>query len=167
MTPQIYFSIGAARSGKSTYSKRWSNGCEMIDVQSYNRVVWNQDNFRLAMGGQRFNKVLEPLVHTFKSYAIKSLLLGDYIVFVDGTHTTERSITDLLRLDINAQPVLFDTPEYECWERALATEQPDLLPVITHHCNNIAKLKAEGLDNVMARLRREVVEYDEYRWRKS
>lgn len=167
MTPQIYFSIGAARSGKSTYSKRWTNGCEMVDVQSYNRVVWNQDNLRLAMGGQRFNKVLEPLIHTFKSYAIKSLLLSDYIVFVDGTHTTERSIKDILRMDINAKPVLFDTSEAECRERAIKTEQPDLIPVITRHCNNIERIKAEGLDKVMERLRREVVEYDEYRWSKS
>lgn len=165
--PRLFFTQGPARCGKSTFAERWKDGLECLEIPLTRRVVWNSDNLRLAMGGKRFSRTLEPQIHVFKSYAIKSLLLGGYTVLVDGTHTTRRSIRELLMIDIDAKPITFTTSKEECIRRAHATDQPDLVPVIGRHSDQLAELLAVGMDVVMEELRREVRDHEEYRWSKA
>jgi hypothetical protein len=156
---RLLFCIGPARCGKSTFGRKWRD-------EKPGRVVWTQDNLRLAMAGRRYTRTLEPLIHAQKAYIIKSLLLGGHEVLVDGTHTSERSIKDILAIDVDARPILFSTSLEECTRRAVQTDQSDLIPVIQRHCFQRAQILFEGLDAFMERMRAEVREYDEYRWAK-
>lgn len=129
------------------------------------RVVWNSDSLRLAMTGKRYTKDVEPLIHTVKHYALKTLLLQGYVVLVDGTHTTERSIKALLELDINATAIIFDTREETCVMRAHQTGQSDLVPVIRRHCQQIQKLCKSG--TFLSRLKAQVKQEIAQRWNQN
>ena len=50
-----------------------------------------------------------------------------YDVLIDGTHTQEKSVKELLRIDKNAIFYLVDTPIEECQKRAIATKQEYLI----------------------------------------
>jgi len=164
--PRLFFSVGPARCGKSTYARRWEEGFEMPEVLGH-RVRWSQDSLRIGLHGRRYNKHLEPLVHGLKPAILKAHLDMGHVVFVDGTHTTARSIKQLLEVDVNAVPVLFDVPAEICIARAHATGQPDLVPVIERHCRNVRELLGgRPIDEVMDRLRRETREELDYRWKK-
>jgi predicted kinase len=163
--PRLYFTIGAARSGKSTYAKRWVQGLEDIEGwDGFPRVRWNQDCMRLNVHGQRYAKEAEPFIHTMKSYAVKTLLDGGHDVIVDGTNTTEASIRQLLDIDLDARYILIDTKLHVCLQRALDTGQGDLIPVIRRHCRQIEVLQLEGIPNVVRRVRSEIEEYRSERW---
>jgi predicted kinase len=119
----LYCCIGLPRSGKSTYCNQWV-------LEKPGRVKVCGDDIRLALTGERFNSHVEPYISAIKSTMIKTLLLGGFEVIVDGTHTTERSIKQILQIDKNAQFIVFDTHPQTCRERAKATNQEDLYPVI-------------------------------------
>lgn len=159
--PRLYFTIGCARSGKSTFARRWlRRENEWLDPEhrsdGYPRAVWNTDSLRLRTGGRRYSRTVEPINYTIKYYSIGALLDYGHDVLVDGTHTTEWSIRNLLQVDIDAVPLVFPTPEDECIRRAHATGQSDLVPVIQRHSRQLRALLAEGVGEVMERLRREV-----------
>lgn len=156
--PRLIFTIGAARSGKSTYAKKWVNNQIMPELKGP-RVIWNTDDHRLAAHGERYRHEYEPLAFGIKQIVIKQLLM-DHNVMVDGTHSTPTSIKRLLEINMDAQPIMFDTPEATCIERAKATSQDDLVDygVISRHCRQIEVLKREGIENVLNRLREEINE---------
>lgn len=129
----LYYCIGLARSGKSTFCEKWK-------MQQPNRVVVCADNIRLALHGQRFNSLCEAIVEGIKINTIRSQLIGGADVIVDGTHTTEYSIKKILEIDENAMAVLFTTPKEVCIDRAKATNQQDLLPVIDRMKSQMDKL---------------------------
>lgn len=142
----LYFTIGCARSGKSTYCDEWVKAAP-------NRAIVCADNIRLALHGQRYQSLAEPMVHAIKDVMIRSLLARGIDVIIDGTHTTEQSIKAVLQADKNAVAIVFDTPANVCKERARATGQEDLYKVIDRMDSQLKKLHARGINNVMSDIR--------------
>jgi chloramphenicol 3-O-phosphotransferase len=152
---RLFFLCGPARSGKSTVAKKWAN--YEVDVCSGDalerkggkahwespRAIVNADTIRLQFG-HRFYGPIEELVHTFKHMMIKVLLDSGHDVLVDGTHTTKHSIVKLLEIDSDAEHAFVSTPADVCKERAVATDQTDLLPVIDRMVKQMEDLPPIG-----------------------
>lgn len=143
----LFFTIGLPRSGKSTYCKKWAAEKSM-------RSVVSSDSIRLAATGQRYNPYSETLVFATKHIMIRALLDYGFDVIVDGTHSTEVSLTRLYEIDINARHVIIPTTAKVCRERAIATNQADLIPSINRIDNNLLHL--DGLDSFLEYVREKV-----------
>jgi predicted kinase len=115
---------GLARSGKTTFTKRWK-------TYQPNRFVVSGDDIRLAISGQRFNPKIEDYVQTVKKTMIKASLIGGADVMHEGTNTTIKSIKEMESIAIEyGVPliwIMFETPLEECIRRAVATNQEDLI----------------------------------------
>jgi hypothetical protein len=136
MNNKLFFCVGLARSGKDTFIQKWLRERENDEI----RQVVHADSIRLALG-HRYNSCVEGLVYEFKKIWIRSLLKIDNVhVIVNGTHTSEKSIKEILQIDINAQPILIPTTPEICIERAKATGQPDLERPITRMAENLEAL---------------------------
>lgn len=121
----LYVMVGLPRAGKSTFYTR-----EIIIRDNLVRI--NGDNIRLALTGQRFNPNIEEFVSAIKFTSIKAHLLANEHVLVDGTHTSLSSIRKIESLT-NKENIVwihFNTPKEICIERAISTNQQDLIPVI-------------------------------------
>ena len=151
MNPKLHFTIGAARSGKSTFAREW-----VRESGPNPRVVWNSDSCRLALHGERYASEAEPMVFAVKNYAIRTLLLSGHDVLVDGTHTTRESIKRLLEIDEEPVAYLFDTPAHVCIQRAHDTGQSDLVPVIERHSRQIQEILTFGYENLRAEILAEI-----------
>lgn len=120
----LYCTHGLARSGKTTFTKRWK-------TQSPNRVVVSGDDIRLAISGQRFNPKIEDYVQSVKKTMIKASLLNGADVMHEGTNTTIRSINEMETIakeyGVPIIWIMFETPLDECIRRAVATNQEDLI----------------------------------------
>lgn len=149
---KLLFCVAIPRSGKSTYCKQWA-------AEKPNRVIVCADNIRLSLHNQRFNSYSEEFVSAIKHVMIRTLLKTGFSVIIDGTHTTPNSIKKIFEIDPNAEPVLFDTPVWLCQERAIATNQPDLLPVIDRMEAQLEKLQDGGFEKNLEEIRKQVVEY--------
>lgn len=146
---RLYAMIGVARSGKSTIAEQWKNN--KIDIVNYTyyptnnlllmpRVVVCADQIRLALHGERYIEKAEVFVHAIKNIMIISLLNSGHDVLVDGTHTTESSIKELLRIDVDCEFCIIKTPIDICIERAIKTNQEDLIPIINRMASQISTI---------------------------
>ena len=148
---RIFFLIGPARSGKSTIARKWANyeiDIKEAEIKDRNtpksknenpRVIVNADSIRLTFG-HRFHAPLEEYIHAIKHTMIKALLLSGHNIIIDGTHTTKGSIIKLFEIDPDADYAIVNTPAEICKERAVATHQEDLLPVIDRMVEQMSKL---------------------------
>lgn len=122
-TPILIAMMGLPRSGKSTIATQLSKelSCPIVC----------KDSIRLALHGQRYQAEAEDYVRAIAKTMIKSLFLrGHEVVIADETHYSKSSrnhIKDPL-WEIVWYPV--QTPADICIERAKATGQEDLIPVI-------------------------------------
>jgi predicted kinase len=133
---RTYILIGLARSGKSTFVQDWCKQCITNEI----RVPIHADSIRLSLG-HRYNSYVEGLVHEFKLLQLKSMLqIPNVWCIVDGTHSTKSSIQDILRIDMNAQPIVVPTDVEECVRRAKATNQADLEGPIRRMWENLQDL---------------------------
>jgi predicted kinase len=147
----LFILIGLPRSGKSTIASRWAHyevdihAGEIIERDGpkarweLTRVVVRADDIRLTFG-HRFYTPFEQYVHAIKTTMIKTLLLGGNSVLVDGTHTTEKSIVELLRFKPDADYAIINTSPEVCRQRAIDTSQPDLFPVIDRMAKQLSEL---------------------------
>lgn len=123
MSKTLIAMMGLPRSGKSTISKELA--------KSVGAPIVNRDAIRLAVHGQRYQPVAEPLIKTLDLYMIRSLFLaGHEVVICDETNYSEEARAHVSNGDWEVEwyPVL--THPDICKERALATDQSDLIPVI-------------------------------------
>ena len=136
MLGKLYFLIGLARSGKSTVARKWEN--YKIDISDNNkltsmvlqdtpRIVVCADWIRLAMHGQPFAQEAEEIVHALKNMMARMYINNGYDVLIDGTHTADKSIKDLLRIDKKAIFYLCNTTAAECKKRAIMSNQEYLI----------------------------------------
>lgn len=130
---KLYFMMGMARSGKSTYVNKWIK-------EDSNRVVVSSDDIRYAMHGNRYSSFAETMVFSVKHIMIRALLRRGMTVLVDGTHTSKISIERILEIDSTAKPILINTPKEICIERALLTNQADLIPTIERQNKNLQEI---------------------------
>lgn len=138
---KLSFLIAPARSGKSTFAAEWITE---EDKDGLPRVVISDDQIRLALHGERYNRLAEPAVYATKYIILRTLVNSGYHVLSDDTHTTKESIERLLEIDKSATPIFIDTPYEVCLERAVNTNQFDLILVIGRMFENIRKLCARA-----------------------
>jgi hypothetical protein len=108
------------------------------------RAIVSSDDIRLALTGKRYEPLAETMVFATKHVMIRALLNRGFDVIVDGTHSTEISIQRILEIDINATPLPIKTSRNTCVERAIKTNQHDLIPSIDRVYNNLNKLEFYG-----------------------
>lgn len=129
----LIYCIGIMRSGKSTLCKQWAEASPM-------RAIVSSDDIRLALTGKRYEPLAETMVFATKHVMIRALLNRGFDVIVDGTHSTEISIQRILEIDINAKAIPIQTEYTTCIQRAIDTNQSDLLPSINRVYNNLVRL---------------------------
>lgn len=113
--------VGLPRSGKSTWAR--DQGLPIVCP----------DAVRLALHGERFLSKPEPMVWVIVHIMVEALFIaGNNEIIIDATNVSERSRGQWAKKFPDAQIVykMFGTSPKVCKERALATGQPDLLPVI-------------------------------------
>ena len=123
MKKKLIMTVGLPRSGKSTWAKK-----QMLPIV-------NPDSIRLAMHGQRFCAKAEPFVWATAFIMTEALFnAGHDIIILDATNTNEERRKEWYQRfpedehDIILQK--FDTPKEVCIQRAIDTDQEDLIPVI-------------------------------------
>jgi hypothetical protein len=114
----------------------------------YGAPVVNVDSVRLALHGQRFAALAEPMVFAVRLIMVRALFgAGHPMVIYDETNYSRYARDRMRSDDWDTFFIEVATPPDICKNRAIATGQPDLLPVI---------------DSMWAR--REPLEDDEPRW---
>jgi predicted kinase len=160
---KLRFLIGLQRSGKSTWATNWMRGTPREENGIiFPRAVVCADNIRLAITGERYNKLSEPTVFMVKDYMIEALLSRGNDVVCDGTHTTKTSIRRNFEIDINATWTLINTPRVVCVQRVIESEQLDLIAVLERSSKQLSMLLEEGLPEVCKQLKEEI----QKRWTK-
>jgi len=107
--PELLFTIGPPRSGKSTYCTVWANAAP-------NRAIVCGDSIRQALGFE-FRQENETLVQGIKDTMIRALLNRGQDVIVDGTHSTEGSIRRIFRITSEAKPIIIDFHKYFIYDK--------------------------------------------------
>lgn len=114
---------GLPRSGKSTIARELSK-----DLRA---PIVNQDAIRLALHGHAYESVAEPMVKVLADYMIRALFgAGHDIVICDETHYSRAARDHRKRGPWRT--VFYEVPTSieVCRERAIATNQAYLLPVL-------------------------------------
>lgn len=122
--------VGLPRSGKSTWAKK-----QLLPIV-------NPDSIRLAIHGQRFCAKAEPFVWATAFIMTEALFnAGHNTIILDATNTNEERRKEWYQrfpedeYDIILQQ--FDTPKEVCIQRAIDTDQEDLIPVIERMASDI------------------------------
>ena len=127
--------MGLPRSGKSTAARKLS--------QVVGAPIVNRDSIRLAMHGQRYQKLAEPLVKATAIVMVRALFnVGHTVVIVDET-SVSRSTRDFWRDDENVwQTCVLEvpTPLKVCMRRAQASDDKEIMPVIAKMADMIEPL---------------------------
>lgn len=111
--------VGLPRSGKSTWARS----------QSY--PIVNPDSIRLALHGQRYWAPAEPFVWAMAKAMVRALFLaGHRHVILDATNMSRKRRDEWQSEEWGTFFKLFCETALVCKERAKATGQDDLLPVI-------------------------------------
>lgn len=121
--PLLIAMMGLPRSGKSTIV--WDLSTRL------GAPIVRRDAIRLALHGQRFEIAAEPMVKAMSLYMIKSLFLSGHPVVICDETNYSRAARNSLKSDqweTQFYPVL-TSPE-TCKDRAVATNQADLIPII-------------------------------------
>ena len=127
----LSFSIGLARSGKSTFIEEWQK-------KTPNSVILSGDAVRFSLSGQRFQLEVEPLVKPHMIIAAKALLHVGMNVFWDDTNTHHVNVEDILRIDPNAKAYIFHCPIEVCIQRCYDTNQLDVVDSIKRMNDNLS-----------------------------
>jgi len=121
--PALIAFMGLPRSGKSTLATELA--------AKLGAPIVCKDTIRLALHGQRYAVAAEEMVRVFSKIMIKSLFLrGHKIVICDETNYSKAARKALSDPDWDILWFPVQTPADICCERAIATNQPDLVPVI-------------------------------------
>lgn len=121
--PLLIATVGLPRSGKTTILRPLA--------EKLGAPIVKKDDIRLALHGQRYVAESEDFVRAIAKVMIRSLFLsGSKVIIADETHYskaarrhTEDPAWETRYLEVPTSPDV-------CKERAIATGQPDLLPVI-------------------------------------
>jgi tRNA uridine 5-carbamoylmethylation protein Kti12 len=116
--------VGLPRSGKTTIVKELA--------KKYNAPIVRRDDIRLALHGQRYQALAEPFVKAISDIMIRSLFLSGHKVVICDETNYSRQARDYHKSD-KWRTVFYHVPTSVeiCHERARATGQEDLIPVIS------------------------------------
>lgn len=120
---QLICMHGLPRSGKSTLTGKLR--------KHLGAPVVNADAVRLALHGQRYQALAEPFVKAIRLTMVRSLFLAGHDTVIYDETTFSRAARDQIK-DPGWQTRFYhvDTDPDVCKQRAYATNQPDLIPVI-------------------------------------
>jgi predicted kinase len=128
--------MGLPRSGKSTLARALSEKCGIPIV--------NRDSIRLALHGQRFVPLAEPMVKAISGIMVNSLFIaGHHTVVVDETNI-RRSTRDFwagLNKDAKIEFWHVDTSKDVCLERARSMNDAAIQPVIERMAEDFEPLQ--------------------------
>lgn len=124
MKPLLIAMMGLPRSGKSSIVSQLS--------PALGAPIVRKDAIRLALHGNAYIGLAEPMVKAISLIMVRSLFLsGHTVVIADETHYS-RAARDFMKSDAEWDTKFYfvDTSPEICKERAVATDQAYLLPVI-------------------------------------
>jgi tRNA uridine 5-carbamoylmethylation protein Kti12 len=115
--------MGLPRSGKTTIVKK-------LMYKHFAPVV-RRDDIRLALHGQRYQSLAEPFVKAISDVMIRSLFLSGHDTIICDETNYSRAARDYHRSK-DWKTVFYEVPTSPdtCKQRAIATGQADLVPVI-------------------------------------
>jgi predicted kinase len=115
--------VGLPRSGKSTIVKQLS--------KDLGAPIVRRDDIRLALHGQRYEQLAEEFVKAISDVMLRSLILsGHKVIIVDETNYSRAARERLKGPDRDVVFYEVPTPPEVCIERAIKTNQADLIGVI-------------------------------------
>ncbi len=121
--PTLICLVGLPRSGKTTIVKEL--------MQKHQAPVVRRDDIRLALHNQRYQAKAEPFVKAISDVMIRSLFLSGHDTVICDETNYSRAARDYHKSpDWRTVFYVVETSPETCKERALRTNQPDLLPVI-------------------------------------
>jgi len=121
--PLLIAMVGLPRSGKSTIVKNLA--------KEFNAPVVRKDDIRLALHGQRYEALAEDFIRAIAKVMVRSLFLsGSEVVIADETHFSQAARDHMKDPAWDTKFYLVLTHPDVCKERAIATNQEDLIPVI-------------------------------------
>ncbi len=141
---KLFYTIALARAGKSTFCSRWAQGLEYPEDCKGPRAIVCEDSIILELTGERFNSYSLAMVRVIARYMASSLLNRGCNVIYDETNTRKESIRKILEIDINAQYYFIPTTIEVCMQRAIDTEQLDLIPAIRRMNYNLQSLLVDN-----------------------
>ncbi|MDQ0339693.1 putative kinase [Caldalkalibacillus uzonensis] len=122
--PTIYIMVALPRSGKSTYVAQHFGALPKVSA----------DQLRLLIHGRRFWAEKEHEVWRVRDIMLKALMEQQLDVVIDETNVTRKNRRPMLKLartyGYNAVAIVINTPVEICKQRAIQSNQEDLLPVI-------------------------------------
>jgi predicted kinase len=119
----LIMTVGLPRSGKSTWAKD--------AAKEYGCPVVNRDAVRLALHGNRFINAAEDMVAAVTKYMVKALFIaGHNHVILDECNVSEKRRVEWMKGPWRIMYKVFDVPADVCKQRAIETEQEDLIPII-------------------------------------
>ncbi len=121
--PLLICMMGLPRSGKTTIVREL--------MKKHNAPVVRRDDIRLALHSQRYVSSAEPFVKAISDVMIRSLFLSGHEVIICDETNYSRAARDYHKSE-NWNTVFYEVPTSPeiCQDRAVATGQPDLVPVI-------------------------------------
>lgn len=142
--PKLYVMVALPRSGKSTY------------VQEHFRdtVKVSADQLRLLIYGKRFMYKGEEEVWRIREVMLKALMEQGLEIVIDETNMSKKSRKPLIDLGkeylYETVAIVLKTDKEICKERAIETNQEDLIPVIERMAKNYQKVtEKEGFHEII------------------
>lgn len=128
--------MGLPRSGKTTLARKLS--------EKLNAPIVNRDSIRLALHGQRFVPVAEPMVKAISGIMVNALFkAGHATVIIDETNV-RRSTRDFWKgIQPNIRFLHVSTSEEECLARARSMNDEEIQPVIHRMAAEFEPLEAD------------------------
>ena len=134
---RLFFTIAPARAGKSTFANKW-----VVSEGDNPRVIVCRDDIRQALG-HRWNSHVEHIVKATAHTMTETLLSRGFDVLVDETNCKWSAVEEILRIDPDAEPIWISYSHNECNERAIKTNQSDLILVISWMVESLEAMKEE------------------------
>jgi predicted kinase len=115
--------MGLPRSGKSTIVRDLA--------KRFNAPIVRRDDIRLALHGQRYQALAEPFIKAISDVMIRSLFLSGHEVVINDETNYSRAARDFVKSP-HWKTVFYEvmTSPDVCKERAVKTDQADLIPII-------------------------------------
>jgi hypothetical protein len=153
---EVYFFVKLPRAGGSTLARKWERfetdyreylsrpGITLCDknecIRDNPRVIINDDTIMNVISGHRYSSYAKGFTHEVKFIMLKYFMKLGYDIIIDDTHTSYRSLEQILSVAPQARPIVINTSVEECIRRARATNQPDLERPINRMEDNLRNL---------------------------